>query len=99
MHGQNFGPSLRSIGVLLTSTATTQSSMDYSIMAVDEEVVESPVTRAPLLERSNSLSPMWPRSRPRSPPSHERGCTFTKGEDATLGKVRFYFPFLMISWI
>ena len=44
MHVEDYGPSLQSRGVLLHSIATAQSTMDYSIMAVDERVVDSPVT-------------------------------------------------------
>ena len=68
MHVEDYGPSLRSGGMLLHSVATAQSTMDYSVMAVDEGVVDSPITRAPILERLNSLSPVWPRSLPHSPP-------------------------------
>ena len=55
MHVEDYGPSLQSGGVLLHSVATAQSTMDYSIMAVDEGVVDSPITRVPILERLNSL--------------------------------------------
>ena len=44
MHVEDYGPSLRSGGVLLHSVATAQSTMDYSVMAVDEGVVDSPIT-------------------------------------------------------
>ena len=44
MHVEDYGPSLQSRGVLLHSVATAQSTMDYSIMAVDKGFVESPVT-------------------------------------------------------
>ena len=63
----DYAPSLRSRGLLLHSVATAQSTMDYSTMAVDEGVVDSPVTRAPIPERMNSPSPVWPRLVPQSP--------------------------------
>ena len=44
MYVEDYGPSLRSGGVLLHSVATIQSTMDYSVMAVDEGVVDSPIT-------------------------------------------------------
>ena len=78
MHVEDYGPLLRSGGVLLHSVATAQSMMDYSIMAVDEGVVDSPITRAPILKRLNSPSPVWPRSLPHSPPPNREGYTFTK---------------------
>ena len=59
MHVEDYDPSLRSRGVLLHSVATAQSTMDYFVMAVDEGVVDSPITRAPILERLNSPSPVW----------------------------------------
>ena len=37
----DFGPSLRSRGLLLNSAATAQPTMDYSTMAVDDGVVDS----------------------------------------------------------
>ena len=52
--------------------------MDYSVMAVDEGVVDSPITRAPILERLNSPSLVWPRSLPHSPPPNRGGYTSTK---------------------
>ena len=77
MHVEDYGPSLRSGGVLLHSVATAQSTMDYFVMAVDEGVVDSPITRVPILERLNSPSPVWPRSLLHSPPNRE-GYTSTK---------------------
>ena len=67
MHVEDYGPLLRSRGVLLHYVATAQSTMDYSIMAMDEGVVDSPVTRAPILERLNSPLPVWPYSLPHFP--------------------------------
>ena len=58
MHVEDYGPLLRSGGVLLHSVAIAQSTMDYSVMAVDEGVVDSPITRAPIFERLNSPSPV-----------------------------------------
>ena len=78
MHVEDYGPSLRSGGVLLHSVATAQSTMDYFVMAVDEGVVDSPITRAPILERLNFPSPVWPRSLPHSPPPNRKGYTSTK---------------------
>ena len=78
MHVEDYGPSLRSGGVLLHSVATAQSTMDYSVMAVDEGVVDSPITRTPILERLNSPSPVWPRSLPHSPPPSREGYTSTE---------------------
>ena len=78
MHVEDYGPSLRSEGVLLHSVATAQSTMDYFVMAVDEGVVDSPITQAPILGRLNSLSPMWPRSLPHSLLPNRRGYTSTK---------------------
>ena len=52
--------------------------MDYSIIVVDKGVVDNPITRAPILERLNSPSPMWPRSLPHSLPLNRGGCTSTK---------------------
>ena len=74
---EDYGPSLRSKGVLLHFVATAQSTMDYSTMAVDDGVVESPVTGAPIRESVNSPSPMWPRSVLQSPVKRF-GCTPTK---------------------
>ena len=54
MHVEDYGPLLQSRGVFLHSTATAQSTMDYSIMAVDKGVVDSPITQVPILERLNS---------------------------------------------
>ena len=78
MHVEDYGPLLRNGGVLLHFVATTQSTMDYSIMAVDDGVVDSPITRVPFLERLNSSSLVWPRSLPHSPPPNRRGYTSTK---------------------
>ena len=78
MHVKDYGPSLRSGGVLLHSVVTAQSTMDYSVMAVDEGVVDSPITRVPILERLNSPSPVWPRSLPHSSPPNRGGYTSTK---------------------
>ena len=78
MHVEDYGPSLRSGGVLLHSVATAQSIMDYSVMAVDEGVVDSPITRAPIFERLNSPSPVWPRSLPHSSLPNREGYTSTK---------------------
>ena len=61
MHVEDYGPLLQSRGVLLHSVATTQSTMDYSVMAVDNGVVDNPITQAAILERLNSPSPVWPR--------------------------------------
>ena len=55
------GPSLRSRGLLLQSVATAQSTMDYSTMAVDEGVVDSPVNLS-VPKTLKSPSPMWPRT-------------------------------------
>ena len=44
MHVEDYGPSLQSKGVLLHSVASVQSTMDYSIMAVDEGVIDNLVT-------------------------------------------------------
>ena len=78
MHVEDYGPSLRSGGVLFHSVATAQSTMDYSVMVADEGVVDSPITRVPILERLNSTSPVWPRSLPHSPPPNRGGYTSTK---------------------
>ena len=55
---EDYDPSLQSREVLLHFVATTQSTMDYSIMVVDKGVVDSPVSRVPILERLNSPSPV-----------------------------------------
>ena len=78
MHVEDYGPSLRSEGVLLHSVAIAQSTMDYTVMAVDEGVVDSPITRAPILERLNSSLPVWRRSLPHSPPPNGGGYTSNK---------------------
>ena len=78
MHVEDYGPSLQSGGVLLHSIATAQSTMDYSVMVVDEGVVDSPITRAPILGRLNSPSPVWPQSLLHSPPPNREGYTSTK---------------------
>ena len=62
MNAEDFGPSLRSRGLLLQSAATAQSTMDFSTMAVDDGVVDSPVTHSSLREPIKSPSPVWPRS-------------------------------------
>ena len=54
----DYGPSLRSRGLLLNFAATAQSTMDYSTMAVDDGVVDSPIALAAIPERSNSPLPM-----------------------------------------
>ena len=78
MHVEDYGPLLQSRGVLLHSVATAHSTMDYSVMAVDEGVVDSPITRAPILERLNSPLPVWPHSLPHFPSPNWGGCTSTK---------------------
>ena len=78
MHVEDYGSSLRSGGVSLHSIVTAQSTMDYCVMAVNEGVVDSPITRMPILERLNSPSPVWPRSLPHSPPPNRGGYTSTK---------------------
>jgi hypothetical protein len=60
MNARNFGPSLRSRGLLLQSAATTQSTMDFSTMVVDDGVVNNPVTRSSRPEILRSPSPTWP---------------------------------------
>ena len=45
MHVEDYGPLLRSGGVLLHFVGIAQSTMDYSIMAVDDGVVDSLITR------------------------------------------------------
>ena len=91
--------SLRSKGVILHSAATAQSTMDYSTMAVDEGVVDSPVSRESIPNCVISTSPMWPRSVPDSPCMNKDNCTLVKrilyggSRDAfakDLLKVRFY---------
>ena len=52
--------------------------MIYSIIAVDKGVVDNPITRAPILARLNSPSPVWPRSLLHSPPPNQRGYISTK---------------------
>jgi len=79
MNVEDFGPSLRSRGLLLQSAETAQSTMDYSTMAVDDGVVDSPVARASIPNTLNSPSPLWPRSVPQSPPTlYREDCTVTK---------------------
>ena len=78
MHVEDYDPLFQSRRVLLHSVATAQSTKDYSILAVDEGVVDSPVTRALILERLNSSSLVWPCSLPHSPPPNQGGCTFLK---------------------
>ena len=72
------GPSLRSRGLLLQSVATAQSTMDYSTMAVDEGVVDSPVTRLSIPMRVKSPSPIWPRSMLPLLSPKRQGCTPSK---------------------
>ena len=60
--------------MLLHSIAIAQSTMDYSIMAVDDGVVDSPVTQAPILERLNSPLFVWPHSLPHSSFPNQGGC-------------------------
>ncbi|KAG0573035.1 hypothetical protein KC19_VG143100 [Ceratodon purpureus] len=55
------GPSLRSKGLLLQSVATAQSTMDYSTMAVDEGIVDSPVNLS-VPKTLKSPSSMRPRT-------------------------------------
>lgn len=75
MNAEDFGPSLRSRGLLLQSAATAQSTMDFSTMAVDDGVVNSPVTHSALREVVKSPSPVWPPSiRQYDSPSRD-GCT------------------------
>jgi hypothetical protein len=108
MNAQDFGPSLRSRGLLLQSAATAQSTMDFSTMAVDDGVVDSPVTRSSRPEILTSLSPTWPPSKIEKVSADRMGCTFAKralygsGEDVALGppvKVSFYFPSHVMSVI
>ena len=47
-------------------------------MALDEGIVDSPITQAPILERLNFPLPVWPRSLPHSPPLNWGGYTSTK---------------------
>ena len=51
----------------MNSAATAQSTMDYSTMAVDDGVVDSPIALVAIHERSNSPSPTWPRNVPQAP--------------------------------
>ena len=44
---------------LLYSAATTQSTMDYSRKAVEDDVVDSPPSHAIILVPINSPSPLW----------------------------------------
>ena len=44
---------------LLYSAATTQSTMDYSRKAVEDDVVDSPPNHAIILVPINSPSPLW----------------------------------------
>lgn len=62
MNAGEVGPTLRSRGLLIQSAATAQSTMDFSTMAVDDGVVNSPGTSIPLRELVQSPSPVWPRS-------------------------------------
>ena len=106
MNAEDFGPSLRSRGLLLQFAATAQSTMDFSTMAVDDGVVESPVTRSSRLEILRSPSPMWPPSKIENHSPNRMGCTFAKralygtGEEVALCppvKVSVYFFFQVIS--
>lgn len=72
------GPSLRSRGLLLQSVATAQSTMDYSTMAVDEGVVDSPVTLSSIRKPVKSPSPIWPRTMLQILSPKRQGCTPTK---------------------
>lgn len=94
--------SLRSKGVILHSAATAQSTMDYSTMAVDEGVVDSPISRVSIPNCVISPSPMWPRSVPDSPCMNKDNCTLVKrilyGDSREsfakdLLKVQFYAQF------
>ena len=78
MHVEDYSPLLQSRGVLLDSVTTDQSTMDYSIMAVDKGIVDIPVTRVPILERLNSSSLMWPHSLPYSPALNQEAYTSIK---------------------
>ena len=78
MHIKDYDPLLRSRRVLLQSFVTTQSTMDYSIMAMDKGVVDSPLTRALIIERLNFPSSVWPLLLPHFPPPNQGGCTSTK---------------------
>ena len=64
--------SQQSKGVLLHSAATAQSTMDYSTMAVDEEVVESPLCHDQILVRSTTPSSIWPSNVEVSPTTVHR---------------------------
>ena len=106
MNAEDFGPLLRSRGLLLQSAVTAQSTMDFSTMVVDDGVVESPVTWSSLPEILRSPSPTWPPSKIENHSPNRMGCTFAKralygtGEDVALCppvKVSFYFPFQVIS--
>ena len=70
--------SLRSKWVILHSAATAQSTMDYSTMAVDEGVVDSPISRVSIPNCVISPSPMWPRSVPNSLCMNKDNCTLVK---------------------
>lgn len=78
LDAKEFAFSLRSKGLLLHSAATAQSTMDYSTMAMDEGVVDSPIPRVPIPDRVDSPSPVWPISAPESPISNRRVFTATK---------------------
>lgn len=60
------------------SAATAQSTMDFSTMAIEAGVVDSPVPREPIPERVNSPSPIWPLSIPESPRLCREVLTSTK---------------------
>ena len=67
-----YAQSQRSKGVLLHSVATAQSTMDYSTMAVDDGVVESPLCHGRIPLRSTTPSPIWPSNVEVSPTTVRR---------------------------
>lgn len=67
-----YAQSQRSKGVLLHSAATAQSTMDYSTMAVDDGVVESPLCHGRIPVRSTTPSPIWPSNVEVSPTAVRR---------------------------
>ena len=106
MNAEDFGPSFHSRGLVLQFVATTQSTMDFSTMIVDDGVVDSPITRSSRPEIMRSPSPTWPPSKIENLSPNRMGCTFAKralygtGEDVALYspvKVSFYFTFQIIS--
>lgn len=70
--------SQRSKGLLLHSAATAHSTMDYSTMAIDEGVVDSPITHSGIPVRSDTPSPVWPCHVAASPTPVRRDCNLTK---------------------